>query len=493
MRLGSPAASVSALAPPGLASSSPRKGRCAPAFSSACTMRAVRAIHQTRQIGHADRELEIAIKQELQRLASFVAGLVRIGAGRQQHVHDLRRAIEQRQLQRRAARLVRGIVERRLGGQQRRQHARARRQRRGAHRAGARFARHVPIDMLGPGRAVASAARAATAGRRRRSRRDAGRGQGGRECGLVVGRAASNKARTSVFPPWDSRGTATGNRSPGPAPSAPRAEVARHRHRAVRQGHLERTPGAAASKRPRPGFLSFQRPAGRRRAKQSLFAACVCLARDCRTGRLRPDQASCSGRVGLRPDLSDFGLRAARETQLQRLSGLQAGGIAQDASLRVAGNRISRASVLPGSSARSCAGGNQPVARLQAQPRVGLAQLPRGVRHAFGRAARVGLAMFQALRERRDARAARADRRTPAGSPGCSGARADVPGAAPATPAGRRRGRGAGRPAPAAAAGRAPACAPSMTRPSTRRAGAEPAPPPRSGWARAGRPRSPRW
>ena len=102
MRLGSPAASVSALAPPGLASSSlegPLRARLQQRLHHAGH---VRAIHQTRQMGHADRELEIAIKQELQRLASFVAGLVRIGAGRQQHVHDLRRAIE-RQLQRRAA------------------------------------------------------------------------------------------------------------------------------------------------------------------------------------------------------------------------------------------------------------------------------------------------------------------------------------------------------------------------------------------------------
>ena len=74
-----------------------------------------------------------------------------------------------------------------------------------------------------------------------------------------------------------------------------------------------------------------------------------------------------------------------RETQLQRLSGLQAGGIAQDASLRVAGNRISpRQRIAWIQRAQLRAGGGQPVARLQAQPRVGLAQLPRGVRHAFG-------------------------------------------------------------------------------------------------------------
>ena len=73
MRLGSPAASVSALAPPGLASSSPW-GAAARLQQRLHHAGHVRAIHQTRQIGHADRELEIAIKQELQRLASFVAG-----------------------------------------------------------------------------------------------------------------------------------------------------------------------------------------------------------------------------------------------------------------------------------------------------------------------------------------------------------------------------------------------------------------------------------
>ena len=66
------------------------------------------------------------------------------------------------------------------GGQQRRQHARARRQRGAVLIAQARgFVQACPNrHAWTAGRAVASAARAATAGRRRRSRRDAGRGPG---------------------------------------------------------------------------------------------------------------------------------------------------------------------------------------------------------------------------------------------------------------------------------------------------------------------------
>ena len=200
--------------------------------------------------------------------------------------------------------------------------------------------------------------------------RDAG--QGGRECGLVVGpRGLEQGPDLGCF----RLGIVAVRRLAIAVPGRLLPRHGRrwrgHRHRAVRQGHLERNAGAAASERPRPGFLSFQRPAGRRRAKQSLFAACVCLARDCRTGRLRPDQASCSGRVGLRPDLSDFGLRAARAKR--NSSACPGCRLAASRRMRPCASRAiayPRASVLPGSSARSCAGGGQPVARLQAQPRV---------------------------------------------------------------------------------------------------------------------------
>ena len=185
-----------------------------------------------------------------------------------------------------------------------------------------------------------------------------------------LARAASNKARTSVFPPWDSRGTATGNRSPGPDPSAPRAEVAR--------APAPRCPPGAprkerARRRPNgPGrFLSFQRPAGRRRAKQSLFAACVCLAETVEPGACGPDQASCSGRVGLRPDLVTS---ACAPPRAKRNSSACPGcRLAASRRMRPCASRAiayPRASVLPDPARAAARGGGQPVARLQAQPRV---------------------------------------------------------------------------------------------------------------------------
>ena len=260
---------------------------------------------------------------------------------------------------------------------------------------------------------------------------------------------------------------ATGNRSPGRILPRHGRRRRGHRHRAVRQGHLDldaRRGGVRARNGPgRHSYRSNGQQAGdgpSNRFSQHVFA----LQETVEPGACGPDQASCSGRVGLRPDLGDFGLRAAaRETQLQRLSGLQAGGIAQDASLRVAGNRISpRQRIAWIQRAQLRAGGGQPVARLQAQPRVAWpsCRAAFATRSAARRVSGLRCSRRCASKATRALRLAARTRRTPAGSPGCSGARADVPGAAPATPAGRRRGRGAGRPAPAAAAGRAPACAP---------------------------------
>ena len=185
--------------------------------------------------------------------------------------------------------------------------------------------------------------------------RDAG--QGGRECGLVVGpRGLEQGPDLGCF----RLGIVAVRRLAIAVPGRLLPRHGRrwrgHRHRAVRQGHLENARrGGVRSGPGRGSYRSNGQQAGdgpSNRFSQHVFA----LQETVEPGACGPDQASCSGRVGLRPDLSDFGLRAAaRETQLQRLSGLQAGGIAQDASLRVAGNRISRASVLPGSSARSCA------------------------------------------------------------------------------------------------------------------------------------------
>ena len=293
-------------------------------------------------------------------------------------------------------------------------------------------------------------------------------GQGGRERGLVVGpRGLEQGPRLGCFrlgivavwrlaiavPAGSFRATGGGGAGTGTALSA------RGTWTWTRRGGVRARNGPGRHSYRSNGQQAGDGPSNR--FSQHVFA----LQETVEPGACGPDQASCSGRVGLRPDLGDFGLRAPRAKR--NSSACPGCRLAASRRMRPCASRAiayPRASVLPGSSARSCgAGGGQPVARLQAQPRVGLAQLPRGVRHAFCRAARVGLAMFQALREQGDARCARLaarTRRTPAGSPGCSGARADVPGAAPATPAGRRRGRGAGRPAPAAAAGRAPACAP---------------------------------
>ena len=152
---------------------------------------------------------------------------------------------------------------------------------------------------------------------------------------------------------------ATGNRSPGRILPRHGRRRRGHRHRAVRQGHLDldaRRGGVRARNGPgRHSYRSNGQQAGdgpSNRFSQHVFA----LQETVEPGACGPDQASCSGRVGLRPDLGDFGLRAAaRETQLQRLSGLQAGGIAQDASCASRAIAYPRASVLPGSSARSCA------------------------------------------------------------------------------------------------------------------------------------------
>ena len=260
---------------------------------------------------------------------------------------------------------------------------------------------------------------------------------------------------------------ATGNRSPGRILPRHGRRRRGHRHRAVRQGHLDldaRRGGVRA--RNGPGRHSYRstasRPAtGQAIAFRSMCLPCKRLSNRALAARTRhPVQdASDSGRTSV--------TSACAPPRAKRNSSACPGcRLAASRRMRPCASRAiayPRASVLPGSSARSCAPAAASRLRACRRSRAGLAQLPRGVRHAFGRAARVGLAMFQALREQGDARAARLaarTRRTPAGSPGCSGARADVPGAAPATPTGRRRGRGAGRPAPAAAAGRAPACAP---------------------------------
>ena len=188
---------------------------------------------------------------------------------------------------------------------------------------------------------MASAARAATAGRRRRSRRDAGRGQGGRECGLVVGPRGLEQGpdlgcfrlgivavrRLAIAVPgrllprhgrrWRGTGTALSAR-------APRKE----------------RPARRRPKRPRPGFLSFQRPAGRRRAKQSLSQHVFAL-QDCRTGRLRPGPGILFRTRRTPAGPGDFGLRAAARNATP--APVRAAGWRHRAGcvLRVAGNRIS--------------------------------------------------------------------------------------------------------------------------------------------------------
>ena len=164
------------------------------------------------------------------------------------------------------------------------------------------------------------------------------------------------------------------------------------------------------AKRPRPAFLSFQRPAGRRRPSNRFSQHVFALQETVEPGACGPDQhpvqdASDSGRTSVTSACAP-----PRETQLQRLSGLQAGGIAQDASLRVAGNRISpRQRIAWIQRARAPAAASRLRAcrrsRAWAWPSCRAAFATRSPR------ARVGLAMFGVARARRRAlRACGADR-----------------------------------------------------------------------------------
>ena len=157
-----------------------------------------------------------------------------------------------------------------------------------------------------------------------------------------------------VFPPWDSRGTATGNRSPGRILPRHGRRRRGHRHRAVRQGHLDLDARRGGVRRPRPAFLSFQRPAGRRRASnrfRSMCLPCKRLSNRALAARTRhPVQdASDSGRTSVTsacapPRANSSACPGCRLAASRRMRPCASRAIAYP-----------RASVLPGSSARSCA------------------------------------------------------------------------------------------------------------------------------------------
>ena len=211
---------------------------------------------------------------------------------------------------------------------------------------------------------------------------------------------------------------ATGNRSPGRILPRHGRRRRGHRHRAVRQGHLTWTRGAAASAPETaqagiPIVPTASRPAtGQAIAFRSMCLPCKRLSNRALAARTRhPVQdASDSGRTSV--------TSACAPPRAKRNSSACPGcRLAASRRMRPCASRAiayPRASVLPGSSARSCAGGGQPVARLQAQPRVGLAQLPqRRSPRVLPRGACRACDVPGVARARR--RAARALRRGPGG------------------------------------------------------------------------------
>ena len=196
------------------------------------------------------------------------------------------------------------------------------------------------------------------------------------------------------------------------------------------RGTSKGTPGAAASGGPgRGSYRSNGQQAG---DGQAIAFRSMCLpCRDCRTGRLRPDQASCSGRVGLRPDLSDFGLR--RRARNATPAPVRCGGIAQDVPARRGQSHIPAPAYCL-DPARSCR--RRPAGcALEAQPRG-----PGSCRAAF--ASRSARGACRALRCSRRC-ASKATRCAPCGAdqggrqPEAQAVQALAlmfPGAAPATP-----------------------------------------------------------
>ena len=179
-----------------------------------------------------------------------------------------------------------------------------------------------------------------------------------------------------------------------------------HRHRAVRQGHLDRTRRGGVRARSGPGrFLSFQRPAGRRRPSNRFSQHVFALQETVEPG-------ACGRTRHPVQDASDSGRTSVT-------SACAAARNATPAPVRAAGWRH-RAGCVPARRGQS----HIPAPAYCLDPaRAARRRRPAGCAPAGAaargpgpvaarrsprvrRAARVGLAMFQALREQGDARCA---------------------------------------------------------------------------------------